>query len=184
MKLKYFQSHGWKQDWIDTVREIVMEEFAKYNKVVPTQDAPASSAVDDLMDFGDIPMDNVAEVSELDTYLSQPVEKVRDAIAWWWDHRAVFPRLSSMALDYLSGPGMCRTFSHSCIWLTMISNLDSSRESFFTGPAAATLHPQSAVTSIYSRLTVSRGLESKRPSVYIRHRRGDTDQARQAKEGG
>ena len=75
MKLKYFQSHGWKQDWIDTVREMVTEEFAKYDKVPDLQ--IASAPVDDLMDFGDIPMDNIAEVSELETYLAQPVEKVR-----------------------------------------------------------------------------------------------------------
>ena len=106
MKLKYFQSYGWKQEWIDTVRDITTEEFSKYNKVSELQNASAPSAADDLMDFGDIPMDNIAEVSELDTYLAQPVEKVRDVIAWWWDHRAVFPKLSSMALDYLSAPGM------------------------------------------------------------------------------
>jgi hAT family C-terminal dimerisation region len=107
MKLKYFQSHGWKQDWIDTVHDITTEKFAKYNKVSEPQSASASSAADDLMDFGDLPMDNIAEVSKLDMYLAQPVEKVRDAIAWWWDHHVVFPKLSSMALDYLSAPSMC-----------------------------------------------------------------------------
>jgi hypothetical protein len=104
MKLKYFQTNGWKQDWIDTARELVMEEFVKYDKVPEPQ--IASAPVDDFMDFGDIPMDNVAEVSELETYLAQPVEKVRDVISWWWDHRAAFPKLSVMALDYLSAPGV------------------------------------------------------------------------------
>ena len=88
------------------MREIVTEEFAKYNKASASQDELAVSMANDSMDFGDIPMDNIAEVSELDTYLAQPIEKVRDVVTWWWDHRAVFPKLSLMALDYLSAPGM------------------------------------------------------------------------------
>ena len=57
------------------------------------------------MDFFDIPMDGIQEQNEVDEYLSQAVEKVRDPIAWWWDHRKVYPKLSAMALDYLSIPG-------------------------------------------------------------------------------
>jgi hypothetical protein len=57
------------------------EEFAKYDKVSEPQSASALSGADDLMDFGNLPMDNIVEVSELDTYLTQPVEKVRNAIA-------------------------------------------------------------------------------------------------------
>ena len=56
------------------------------------------------MDLFDIPMGTAGDVDELDVYLSQPVEKVRDVIQWWWDHCAVFPRLSVMALDFLSIP--------------------------------------------------------------------------------
>lgn len=33
MKLKYFQQHKWSKDWIDTAKEIVREEYAKYSKV-------------------------------------------------------------------------------------------------------------------------------------------------------
>jgi len=68
--------------------------------MVPTQ----IESNDDLgvTDFLDIPMD---DIQELDEYLSQAIEKVQDPIAWWWDHRKVYPRLSAMALDYLSIPG-------------------------------------------------------------------------------
>ena len=52
-------------------------------------------------------MDGIQEVDELDEYLSHAIEKVKDPIAWWWDHRRVYPQLSAMALDYLSIPGMC-----------------------------------------------------------------------------
>ena len=50
-------------------------------------------------------MDGIEELHELDEYLSQGIEKVHDPIAWWWDHHKVYPKLSKMALDYLSIPG-------------------------------------------------------------------------------
>ena len=65
----------------------------------------------DVIDFFDIPMDGIQETNELDEYLSQAIEKVRDPIAWWWDHQKVYPRLSAMALDYLSIPGTCQLIS-------------------------------------------------------------------------
>src|ERR1700678_3905814 len=65
----------------------------------------------DVVDFFDIPMDGIQETDELDEYLSQAIEKVRDPIAWWWDHQKAYPRLSAMALDYLSIPGTCLLIS-------------------------------------------------------------------------
>lgn len=125
MKLKYFQQHNWSKVWIDTAKEIVREEFAKYK--VPRAAASVcyfyrllwaltnifnsiqTDSGDDrdvtAIDFFDIPMDDIQEVDELDEYLSQVIEKVKDPIAWWWDHRKVYPQLSAMALDYLSIPG-------------------------------------------------------------------------------
>ena len=44
--------------------------------------------------------------SELDCYLSTDPEHVTDALAWWYEHKHVYPRLHRMALDYLSIPGM------------------------------------------------------------------------------
>ena len=43
--------------------------------------------------------------SELDHYLSNDVENVADALAWWDEKQAIYPRLSRMARDYLSIPG-------------------------------------------------------------------------------
>ena len=60
------------------------------------------------IDFFDIPMDGIQEVDELDEYLSQAIEKVKDPIAWWWNYRQVYPQLSAMALDYLSILGKCQ----------------------------------------------------------------------------
>lgn len=106
LKLKYFANHGWEKSWIATAEELVRDEFSKYAKSLepePAKSTPTSSA-DEFTDFLDIQMDSIEAPNELDEYLSQPLEKVRDPIAWWWEHRVIYPRLSVMALDYLSIP--------------------------------------------------------------------------------
>jgi hypothetical protein len=49
----------------------------------------------------------VAHRSEIDEYLAQSVEDVKDALSWWYKQRHAFPTLSRMARDYLSIPGEC-----------------------------------------------------------------------------
>jgi hypothetical protein len=46
-------------------------------------------------------------VDELEAYLAAPIENVdiTDIFVWWYEHRGTYPRLSAMALDYLSIPG-------------------------------------------------------------------------------
>ena len=103
--------------------DIVREEFGKY-KTSDSGSAPLVclklSAVimrlkgsyfqatkdSEFEDFGDIPMDGIEEVDELDEYLSLPIEKVHNPLVWWWDHCHTFPQLSAMAFDFLSAPGM------------------------------------------------------------------------------
>lgn len=46
-------------------------------------------------------------LGELDIYLAMDIEDVTDALAWWTKHHVRFPRLSHMAIDYLSIPGEC-----------------------------------------------------------------------------
>lgn len=46
--------------------------------------------------------------NELDDYLSRPPETFKSCpnpLRWWYEHRERYPRLSRMALDYLSIPG-------------------------------------------------------------------------------
>lgn len=43
--------------------------------------------------------------NEIERYLAVPIEDTNDPLVWWADHRALYPRLSHMALDYLSIPG-------------------------------------------------------------------------------
>jgi hypothetical protein len=44
---------------------------------------------------------------ELSRYLAEDIisMKPQDTLAWWASKKAVYPRLSRMALDYLSIPG-------------------------------------------------------------------------------
>ena len=44
--------------------------------------------------------------NEIDRYLSTDVEEVGDVLMWWQERRLMFPKLSTMALDYLSIPGL------------------------------------------------------------------------------
>jgi hypothetical protein len=46
---------------------------------------------------------------ELDRYLSTDPEHVTDVLMWWTERHSQYPRLSRMALDYLSIPGKSRT---------------------------------------------------------------------------
>ena len=59
--------------------------------------------------FDDLPAlaaPRVAELrDELARYLSTDPEQVKDVLLWWNDRKASYPRLSRMALDYLSIPG-------------------------------------------------------------------------------
>jgi hypothetical protein len=41
---------------------------------------------------------------ELDRYLTADVEQAPDVLAWWHERRNTYPRLSRMAIDYLSIP--------------------------------------------------------------------------------
>jgi hAT family C-terminal dimerisation region len=43
---------------------------------------------------------------ELDHYLATDPEHVTEPLLWWMERAAMYPRLSRMALDYLSIPGM------------------------------------------------------------------------------
>jgi hypothetical protein len=74
----------------------------------------ATSEDESSFDFLDIPMNGMKDPDELDDYLSQAIEKVRDPIQWWWDHRSVYPKLSQMAFDYLSIPGKYFFLVHFC----------------------------------------------------------------------
>lgn len=45
------------------------------------------------------------DTDELKRYLAADVERVEHPIQWWQDRRTKYPRLSRMAIDYLTIPG-------------------------------------------------------------------------------
>lgn len=51
------------------------------------------------------PLEKDAIKDELKRYLSDKREQVVDAVEWWYARRKTYPRLSRMALDYLTIPG-------------------------------------------------------------------------------
>lgn len=59
---------------------------------------------------------------ELDHYLSSEIEHISDPLAWWHEHWNAYPRLSRMALDYLTIPAMSidveQLFSHGRLIVT------------------------------------------------------------------
>ena len=44
--------------------------------------------------------------NEVSRYLQAPRESPDNVLLWWIEHCKVYPRLSRMALDYLTLPGM------------------------------------------------------------------------------
>ena len=124
---------------------MITKEFTKYDKAQP--DNGSGLAEQQLTDLFDIPMEAVPAMSELEVYLIQPIEKVKDPIAWWWDHRAVFPKLSAMALDYLSAPGVCLAgwlFALPFVLMLFPSHIHSCRTSVLTRPAPPLFYTKQA----------------------------------------
>lgn len=62
------------------------------------------------------------DLDELDRYLSAPTEKTNDALTWWVERRRTYPKLSRMALDYLSIPGKCAAAHHWIVPLTLFAS--------------------------------------------------------------
>ena len=59
---------------------------------------------------------------ELARYLSTDPEQVQDVLLWWTEQKSTFPRLSRMALDYLTIPGES-LLTCSAILLTLVQPL-------------------------------------------------------------
>ena len=115
LKLEYFRQESWEDDWIEQAENITCEEYImnyeNRSNRVPTMATTGKEDQDDDDDFGNISVGKMAhERNELEEYLALPVEKVKDPLKWWYDNRNVYPRLSRMALDYLSAPGKCSGF--------------------------------------------------------------------------
>ena len=81
--------------------------MSRYQKIKePSSVGDKEKPSNDFASFGDLSIKPLeGDMSELDIYLSQPVETVPDPLKWWVIHASTFPTLSQMAFDYLSIPG-------------------------------------------------------------------------------
>lgn len=107
MKLEYFRYQKWENAWIVQAEDLVYEEYsARYEKnPTPTSVEPISEkSTTGPSSYGDLGVPICPRVSELQEYLSRPVEQTQDPLKWWTNNRHVYPNLHRMALDYLSIP--------------------------------------------------------------------------------
>jgi hypothetical protein len=109
MKLEYFRNQKWEGEWIEQADTLVRREYAaKYEKAVDELNtAPSNNSNTDngFASFGNLSITTCPRVSEIQEYLSLPVENVKDPLKWWIDNKYIYPNLHRMALDYLSIPG-------------------------------------------------------------------------------
>lgn len=142
-RLQYFADAGWEQGWIDNARALVRQIF---DLDYPAEDPPARSASQ-----SETPSDTVkskpnimkprrgtlkaaSREDELDRYLSLEAIELPDDVSpvqWWRNCRTTFPRLSRMAIDYLTVPATSveveRTFSRGRLLLTHTRNAMSAQ---------------------------------------------------------
>ncbi len=134
-------------------KDIVRDEFdRKYASRSYNEDERSSSSRDDLVEIAEVRLllschykpeltyahyrqnmfDNLAALApptqvdmrdELDRYLSTDVEWVENVVQWWLEHRGMYPRLSRMALDYLTIPGKLYLFLKEFSFLNLFSNI-------------------------------------------------------------
>jgi hypothetical protein len=128
-KLDYFKKAGWQPDWIETAEELIRNTFDKFyatdgdteKELVPQpakqvglmvshflvlteQSEPSSSNMFDELPAFAVPKSFQAD-DELASYLRSETEFVKDVLDWWKSKAHIYPRLSRMALNYLSIPG-------------------------------------------------------------------------------
>jgi hypothetical protein len=121
MKLEYSRNQKWEQDWIEEAECLVREVYVmKYEKAVDdsnTKHDPKSKTSDigGFASFGDLSVTSAPHASEIQEYLSFPVDNIKEPLKWWVDNKNVYPNLHRMALDYLSIPGKSYYFITQCV---------------------------------------------------------------------
>ncbi|KAJ7337718.1 ribonuclease H-like domain-containing protein [Mycena albidolilacea] len=137
LKLEYFRSRNWADNWITTAKELVSEEYEMYLTVgggvddvveVDGDMASMSSSTADMSTsdwFGLLNLDlpsGALENNHLEQYLREPLEPgVTEPLKWWWARHHIWSELSRMALDYHSVP-FERVFSRGCHLLVFTRN--------------------------------------------------------------
>ena len=115
-KLTCFRNAKWLERWITDVETLVCDEFESYpasdnasdNEETVVSSAEQGEKPSNIFDQLDVlaPPKLSDLWSKLDHYLTADIEHVTDTLVWWYKRCSAYPRLSRMALDYLSIPGM------------------------------------------------------------------------------
>ncbi|KAL4264910.1 Vacuolar processing and transposase activity regulator [Pleurotus pulmonarius] len=107
-KLDYFKDTDWDPDWQEKARNLKRTE-----NIFDSLPALAAPITRELCD-------------ELERYLSTDLEITTNIIQWWVEHRAMYARLSRMAIDYLTIPATSvaveRIFSQGRLLVSSIRN--------------------------------------------------------------
>jgi len=111
-KLDYFHEAEWPQEWIDTARNIIREEYNRAYRCLAPVSKPAPlppSSKKAVKPFANLFKVGMAKPlrNELDSYLAAPCEELDDqtsTVQWWARNTRIYPTLSRMAMDYLSIP--------------------------------------------------------------------------------
>jgi hypothetical protein len=107
LKLEYFRQHEWEADWIEAAEDLLRQEYSLHyenDEVTTPEDDAGQSTGTSVADFGNISVAQPSKITELDRYLRDPVENAANPLMWWVKNRLTYPKLSRMALDYLSVP--------------------------------------------------------------------------------
>ena len=118
-KLRYFKVVGWEDEWIDVAEQIVRDEFKHKYADLPGDSnddegnsipSPKKKVHNIFNNLPSLAAPKAAKLcDELVHYLSADPEQVVDVLMWWTEHKATYPCLACMALDYLSIPGTSLT---------------------------------------------------------------------------
>lgn len=132
-KLTYFRNTNWSDEWIETAREILRDEFERsYDSDCllvglaadkPTHASPATTTTNIFDNLPALALSSAStdNRSEIDRYLGSDPEPTSNALMWWTERRQTYPQLSRMAIDYLAIPGMlcCMSRCHSLLILVL-----------------------------------------------------------------
>jgi len=167
MKLEYFRNQKWEEEWIEQAENLVREEYISSYERVPeeTNTTPPENADADndsgFASFGNLSVTTCPRESEIQEYLSLPVENVKNPLKWWEDNKHIYPSLHRMALDYISIPG-----TYYIRVSTPKSDHDESsyfhlrRARFFARSPSPPIHAQWPLALLYSCLSLLRVLGS------------------------
>ncbi|EAQ89438.1 hypothetical protein CHGG_06057 [Chaetomium globosum CBS 148.51] len=111
--------------WIDAFKQYFKSQYFHQDAAFETdnpehQDRPGRNS----FLLGSNYYDDIEDHNEVDQYLSERPKQVDEPLAWWKANISQYPRLSTMAFDYLSIPAMSseceRLFSRAkhCITLS------------------------------------------------------------------